>query len=384
MIVPDAMLGMLGGGQLGRMFTLAAHSMGYRVAVLDPDPLSPAGCIADLHIKAGYQDHEALQQLADRCSAVTTEFENVPAASLRWLAAHCAVSPAGDAVAIAQDRVREKNFLKQHGFGAAPYAVIERAADFESADAALYPGILKRARFGYDGKGQMRVANVREATAAFHQMGGEACVLEKLVALSLEVSVVVARGADGRSVAFPVAENQHVDGILDVSIVPARVTPELAREAEKRALGVAEQLQYVGVLAVEFFVLPDGKLIANEMAPRPHNSGHYTLDACVTSQFEQQARAMCGLPLGSTRLLSPVVMVNLLGDLWKSGEPRWQRVFDCSESRLHLYGKHEARPGRKMGHFTALGDTPDAALARALAIRAQLQPKQQPRVAASA
>jgi 5-(carboxyamino)imidazole ribonucleotide synthase len=383
-IVPDAMLGMLGGGQLGRMFTLAAHGMGYRVAVLDPDPLSPAGCIADLHIKAGYQDHEALQQLADRCAAVTTEFENVPADSLRWLAAYCAVSPAGDAVAIAQDRIREKNFLAQNGFGTAPYAVIEREIDFDRVDAAHYPGILKRARFGYDGKGQMRVANAREAVSAFHKMGGEACVLEKLVALALEISVVVARGADGRSVAYPVAENQHVDGILDISIVPARVTPVLAREAETRALGVAEQLNYVGVLAVEFFVLSDGKLVANEIAPRPHNSGHYTLDACVTSQFEQQARAMCGLPFGSTRQLSPVAMVNLLGDLWANGVPEWQRVFDCTEARLHLYGKHEARPGRKMGHYTALGDTPDAALMRALAIRAQLRPKIQPRVAASA
>lgn len=384
MIVPDAMLGMLGGGQLGRMFTLAAHSMGYRVAVLDPDPLSPAGSIADLHIKADYQDPAALGQLAERCAAVTTEFENVPADSLRWLAAHCTVSPAGDAVAIAQDRIREKNFLTQHGFGAAPYAAIEREADFERADAALFPGILKRARFGYDGKSQVRVANAREAVAAFHKMGGEACVLEKRVALALEVSVVVARGADTRSVAFPVAENEHVDGILDVSIVPARVTPELAREVEKRALGVAEQLQYVGVLAVEFFILTDGKLVANEIAPRPHNSGHYTLDACVTSQFEQQARAMCGLPFGSTRLLSPVVMVNLLGDLWANGVPPWQRVFDCAEARLHLYGKNEARAGRKMGHFTVFGDTPDVALARALAIRAQLHPKQQPRVAASA
>jgi 5-(carboxyamino)imidazole ribonucleotide synthase len=248
----------------------------------------------------------------------------------------------------------------------------------------LYPGILKRARFGYDGKGQMRIANVREAVSAFHKMGGEACVLEKRVALALEVSVVVARGSDGRSVAFPIAENQHVDGILDVSIVPARVTPELAREAEKRALGVAEQLQYVGVLAVEFFVLTDGKLVANEIAPRPHNSGHYTLDACVTSQFEQQARAMCGLPFGSTRLLAPVVMINLLGDLWANGVPPWERVFECSDARLHLYGKHEARSGRKMGHFTTLAATPDAALALALAIRAQLQPKPQARAAASA
>ncbi len=382
MILPDAMLGMLGGGQLGRMFTLAAHGMGYRVTVLDPDPLSPAGSIADVHIKAAYQDREALQQLADACDAVTTEFENVPADSLRWLAAHGPVSPAGDSVAVAQDRIREKNFLAQHGFGTAPFAVIETETDFDRADATLFPGVLKRARFGYDGKGQARIANVAEAKAAFRKMGGEPCVLEKLVALAKELSVVVARGADGRSVAFPVAENEHVDGILDVSIVPARVPPALAREAEQRALGVAEQLGYVGVLAVEFFVLADGSLVANEIAPRPHNSGHYTIDACATSQFEQQARAMCGLPFGATRLLSPVVMVNLLGDLWASGAPPWQDVFTSPDAKLHLYGKHEARPGRKMGHYTVLGATADAALATALAIRAKLQPAR-PRVAAN-
>ncbi len=374
MILPDAMLGMLGGGQLGRMFTLAAHSMGYRVTVLDPDPQSPAGAIADVHLKAAYQDREALQQLADTCEAVTTEFENVPADSLRWLAAHCTVSPGGDAVAVAQDRIREKRFLSAKGFGTAPFAVIESEANLDAVDAALFPGVLKRARFGYDGKGQARIANVAEAKTAFRKMGGEACVLEKLVALAKEVSVVVARGADGKSVAFPVAENEHVDGILDVSIVPARVSPELAREAEKRALGVAEQIAYVGVLAVEFFVLTDGTLVANEIAPRPHNSGHYTIDACATSQFEQQARAMCGLSFGSTRLLSPVVMVNLLGDLWAGGPPPWQQVFASANGKLHLYGKHEARPGRKMGHFTVLGETADAALTAALGIRAKLQP----------
>jgi 5-(carboxyamino)imidazole ribonucleotide synthase len=372
MIFPDAMLGMLGGGQLGRMFTLAAHGMGYRVTVLDPDPRSPAGAIADVHIKAAYQDVEALQQLADTCEAVTTEFENVPADSLRWLAAHCPVSPAHECVAVAQDRIREKRFFRDGGFGCAPFAAIERESDLAAADPQLFPGILKRARFGYDGKGQARVSDAAGAASAFRQMGGEPCVLEQLLPLAKEVSVVVARGADGRAVAFPVSENEHVNGILDVSIVPARVTPEIARQAERRTLGIAEQLGYVGVLAVEWFVLADGRLLANEMAPRPHNSGHYTIDACATSQFEQQARAMCGLPLGATTLLAPVVMVNLLGDLWRKGAPDWGKLFACPEAKLHLYGKHEPRPGRKMGHFTVIGASADAALERARAIRAAL------------
>ena len=374
MIFPDAMLGMLGGGQLGRMFTLAAHSMGYRVAVLDPDPQSPAGAVADVHIKAAYQDREALQQLADICDAVTTEFENVPAESLRWLAAHCAVRPAGDSVAIAQDRIREKRFLAASGIGVAPFAVIENEADFMKADAALLPGILKRARFGYDGKGQACVANLAEARQAHAAMGAEPCVLERFVALECEVSVVVARGADGAAAGFPVVENRHRNGILDVSIVPARVPRETGLEAERLAIEVAAKLGYCGVLAVEFFVTRSGKLLANEIAPRPHNSGHYTIDACATSQFEQQVRTLCGLPLGDTRLLSPVVMVNLLGEAWDRGEPAWDEVFRLPEAKLHLYGKREPRPGRKMGHYTVLGATADAALERALAVRAALLP----------
>lgn len=369
------MLGMLGGGQLGRMFTLAAHSMGYRVTVLDPDPLSPAGSIADVHIKAAYQDHEALQQLADTCVAVTTEFENVPAESLRWLASHCTVRPAGNAVAVAQDRVREKDFFARTcGLGVAPYAVIEKAADLDQAGAALFPGILKRARFGYDGKGQARVASVAEAKAAYTAMGGETCVLEKRVDLQCEISAVVARGADGRGLGFPVSENEHRNGILDVTLVPARVKPELAQQAEHWALTIAEKLDYCGVLAVEFFVTSSGELLVNEMAPRPHNSGHYTIDACVTSQFEQQVRALCGLPLGETHLLRPVVMVNLLGEAWQHGEPAWGRVFAQPAAKLHLYGKHEARAGRKMGHFTVLDDNIDNALKNARALRAAFYP----------
>ena len=375
MIFPDAMLGMLGGGQLGRMFTLAAHSMGYRVTVLDPDPLSPAGAIADVHLKAAYQDREALQQLADTCEAVTTEFENVPADSLRWLAAHCPVRPAGDAVAIAQDRVREKRFLEANGIPVAPFAVIDTEADCARVDPALLPGILKRARFGYDGKGQARVATLDEVRAAFVAMGAETCVLERKVELACEISAVVARGADGATQTFPIAENQHRNGILDVSIVPARVSPALAHAATDAAAAIAGKLDYCGVLAVEFFVTGDGKLLANEMAPRPHNSGHYTIDACATSQFEQQVRTLCGLPLGDPRLLSPVVMVNLLGDVWQHGTPRWERVFAHPAAKLHLYGKHEARVGRKMGHYTVLGDTADLALARALDIQSQLAPQ---------
>ncbi|MGE5522518.1 MAG: 5-(carboxyamino)imidazole ribonucleotide synthase [Rhodospirillaceae bacterium] len=372
MIFPDAMLGMLGGGQLGRMFTLAAHTMGYRVTVLDPDPLSPAGAIADVHIKAAYQDREALELLADTCVAVTTEFENVPADSLRWLAAHCTVRPAGDAVAVAQDRVREKRFLSGHGFPVAPFAVIERESEFDDIDVSLLPGILKRARFGYDGKGQVRVATAAEARAAFVALGSETCVLERMIELRSEVSVVVARGADGETRTFPVTENRHRNGILDVSVVPARVSAEIARGAERAAAGVAEKLDYCGVLAVEFFVTADGVLLANEIAPRPHNSGHYTIDACATSQFEQQVRTLCGLPLGDTRLLSPVVMVNLLGDVWQHGTPAWDRVFAAPGGKLHLYGKHEARPGRKMGHYTVLADTADDALERALEVQAAL------------
>jgi 5-(carboxyamino)imidazole ribonucleotide synthase len=374
MIFPDAMLGLLGGGQLGRMFTLAAHSMGYRVTVLDPDPLSPAGAIADVHLKAAYQDREALQQLADACAAVTTEFENVPADTLHWLASHCIVRPASDAVAIAQDRIREKAFFRACNLGVAPCVAIESVNAFDKLDAGLFPGILKRARFGYDGKGQARVANADEARAAFVRFGSEACVLERLVDLACEVSAVVARGADGATRGFPVAENRHRHGILDVCIVPARITPALAAQAEQATVRIAERLGYVGVLAVEFFVTTGGELLVNEIAPRPHNSGHYTIDACATSQYEQQARALCGLPLGDTRLLSPVVMVNLLGEAWARGVPDWQRLFANPRAKLHLYGKHEARPGRKMGHFTVLGDSAEAALTEAMALRAALCP----------
>lgn len=373
MIAPGSWLGLLGGGQLGRMFTMAAQSMGYKVMVLDPGDHSPAGSVADEHLRADYLDRAALKKMAAQCAAATTEFENVPAESLAFLAQHCSVSPSADAVAVAQDRIREKTFLADHGLDVAPFAVIAGAADLdEQRLAPLLPGILKLARLGYDGKGQVRVSSPQAVRAAFTELGGKPCVLEKFLALEREISVVVARGFDGEVVTWPVAENQHAAGILDVSIVPARVPAQLADAARAAAVKVAESLDYRGVLCVEFFVLRNGALVVNEIAPRPHNSGHYTIDACVTSQFEQQARVMCSLPLGGTAMHCPAVMVNLLGDVWANGEPQWRHVLRNPRAKLHLYGKTEARAGRKMGHFTVLADNVDTALATATEIKAML------------
>lgn len=370
-VAPGAWLGLLGGGQLGRMFTMAAQSMGYRVVVVDPGDHSPAGSVADDHLRADYLDDKALDELARRSAAVTTEFENVPAEALRRLARHCVVSPAADSVAVAQDRIREKRFLAGVGLATAPFAVVESEADADAVDVRMLPGILKRARFGYDGKGQVQVATLDEVRAAFWALGAEPCVLERRLDLGLEVSCVVARGFDGEVRSFPVAENAHSHGILDVSIVPARVSPELAHRARDATVRVAEALDYRGVLCVEYFIVA-GALVANEIAPRPHNSGHYTIDGCITSQFEQQARVMCGLPLGDTAAHCPSVMVNLLGDLWGQGEPDWTHVLTHPRAKLHLYGKDTARVGRKMGHYTVLDDDRDRAVATARAIRAKL------------
>ena len=361
-ILPGATLGILGGGQLGRMFTIAARTMGYKVMVLDPDFASPAGQMADVHLQADYTDHGALKQLGAACAAVTTEFENVPAASLIELASHCRVSPGAAAVAIAQDRSHEKTWLADNGFATAPFALVNSEADLDAALAATgAPALLKVSRFGYDGKGQARVATLDDARAAFREFGGQPCVLEGFVKLEREVSVVLARSDAGECALFPVAENRHENGILDVSIVPARVPDSLAQQARDMARAIADKLAYVGVMAVEFFIA-DGQLMVNEMAPRPHNSGHYTLDACVTDQFEQQVRALCTLPLGDTRLLSPVAMVNILGDRWHDGGPHWDTLLAHPNIKLHLYGKEAARPGRKMGHFNVLDADPDAAL----------------------
>ncbi|MHB1188617.1 5-(carboxyamino)imidazole ribonucleotide synthase [Thiobacillus sp.] len=360
---------MLGGGQLGRMFTIAARTMGYKVMVLDPDAASPAGQMADVHVRADYTDHAALKQLGAACAAVTTEFENVPAASLIELAKHCRVSPGAAAVAIVQDRSHEKFWLADNGFATAPFALVNSETDLDAALAATgTPALLKVSRFGYDGKGQARVDTLAEARAAFREFGGQPCVLEGFVKLEREVSVVLARDDAGQCVLFPVAENRHENGILDVSIVPARVPDSLVGKARDMAQAVADRLGYVGVMAVEFFVV-DGQLMVNEIAPRPHNSGHYTLDACVTDQFEQQVRALAGLPLGDTRLLSPVVMVNILGDRWHNGEPHWDALLAHPNIKLHLYGKVAARPGRKMGHFNVLDTDLETALQSAEQMR---------------
>ena len=371
-VSPGAWLGLLGGGQLGRMFAMAAQSLGYRVLVLDPGADSPAGSVADEHLQADYLDAAALDELSRRCAAVTTEFENVPAEALRHLERHCLVSPGPDSVAVAQDRIREKRFLAATGLETAPFAVIEGEADLDRVDPALMPGILKLARLGYDGKGQVAVDGPAALREAYASLGGRPCVLERRLRLDLEVSVVVARGFDGGTRTFPVAENRHAAGILDTSVVPARVAPALEARARQLALRVAEALDYRGVLCVEFFVV-EGRLLANEIAPRPHNSGHYSIDACRSSQFDQQVRVLCRQPLGDTRLHAPAVMVNLLGHLWAAGEPDWGLVLGHPGAALHLYGKREARPGRKMGHFTVLDDTPEAALGHALRIRDALE-----------
>ncbi|MBS0588991.1 MAG: 5-(carboxyamino)imidazole ribonucleotide synthase [Proteobacteria bacterium] len=372
-VMPGAMLGVLGGGQLGRMFVQAAQQMGYSVTVLDPDSASPAGRVADAFICANYDDPEALEKFGQQCAAVTTEFENIPANSLRKLAKTCAVSPDAYSVSVAQNRIAEKQFLSINGFAVAPFAVIQQPDDFADQDAAdLLPGILKVSQFGYDGKGQVKVTSTADFPAAYEQLNHAVCVLEKFMLLKSEISVVVVRGGDGKVATFPVSENQHVNGILDVSIVPARISPLLAGKAQEVACQVAKNLNYQGVLCVEFFVLDDDTLLINEIAPRPHNSGHYSIDACVTSQFEQQVRTLCGLPLGATAQLSPAVMINLLGDVWRNGDPDWNIVLQHPSAKLHLYGKTEARPGRKMGHFTVLNSDIETALSEALRIKQQL------------
>lgn len=362
MIAPGEWLGLLGGGQLGRMFCHAAQSMGYRVAVLDPAKEGPAASVADMHICADYEDQAALLKLAQHCRAVTTEFENVPARSLEALSAYCRVTPGANAVRIVQDRIEEKAFITSQGVSVAPYVPVCSAEDLNKAPATLFPGILKVARLGYDGKGQARVHTREEALRAFESFGNVPCVLEAMLGLASELSVVLARGLDGHVEIFPVARNIHHQGILAVSMVDTTPLPQ-ASEATQAAMQIAKGLDYVGVLCVEFFVLQDGRLLVNEIAPRPHNSGHYSMNACVTSQFEQQARVMAGLPLGSTRLMTPVIMLNILGDAWhpdtsdSQREPNWPSVLAMPGTSLHLYGKREARRGRKMGHINCTGQT---------------------------
>jgi 5-(carboxyamino)imidazole ribonucleotide synthase len=358
LIAPGATLGVTGGGQLARMFVHAAQQLGYSTAVLDPDPASPAGLVAHHHLHADYTDLGALARLADLCDAVTTEFENVPAASLARLAEQRSVAPGAAAVAVCQDRAAEKAHFVRCAVACAPHALIESAAQLAALPDELFPGILKTARLGYDGKGQIRVATRTELAAAWAALGRAPCVLEKMLPLAHEISVIVARGAGGQIVHLPVQQNLHRDGVLAVTRVPA---PDIAADVQRRAVGnahtIAAALGYVGVLCVEFFVLRDGSLVANEMAPRPHNSGHHSIDACDVSQFELQVRAMTGAPLAAPRLHSPCVMLNLLGDLWSPRPPDWAGILRLPGAHLHLYGKAQARPGRKMGHLTITAQT---------------------------
>lgn len=377
-ILPGATLGVLGGGQLGRMFAHAAQAMGYFTAVLDPDGNSPAGRISHHHVRTAYEDPDGLARLAALSDAVTTEFENVPAQALRTLGAERPVAPAADAVAIAQDRAREKAHFGACGVPCAPYAVIETPGQLEAVPPALLPGILKTSRMGYDGKGQARVATPVELAAAWEAMGRVPCVLEKRLPLAFECSVIVARGHDGACVHLPVQRNLHRDGILAVTEVHAGNVPaDVAQQAVAAAKSIADGVAYMGVLCVEFFVLEDGSLVVNEIAPRPHNSGHYSQNACDVSQFELQVRTMARLPLVQPRQHSAAVMLNLLGDLWfaqgpQERTPAWEAVLALPGTHLHLYGKAQAKPGRKMGHLNVTAPTAEAARATALQAAALL------------
>jgi 5-(carboxyamino)imidazole ribonucleotide synthase len=387
-ILPGAMvngqmatLGVMGGGQLGRMFVHAAQAMGYFTVVLDPDAASPAGRVSHHHIQTDYWDEQGLAQLMQRCAAITTEFENVPAPALFTLGAHRFVAPASDAVAIAQNRAAEKAHFVRCGVPVAPHAVIEKAEQLAAVSDNLLPGILKTTRMGYDGKGQIRVKTREALVDAWAALKNVPCVLEKMLPLQAECSVIVARGADGQMVNFPVQLNLHRDGILAVtSVYEGAVPTDVAAQAVAATRAIAEGLHYVGVLCVEFFLLEGGQLVVNEMAPRPHNSGHYTMNACDQSQFELQVRTLAGLPLTQPRQHSSAIMLNLLGDLWPEAtptgkgptSPAWGQVLALPGTHLHLYGKLSARPGRKMGHLNITGATPEAVRATALQAAALL------------
>ena len=375
MILPDSTLGMIGGGQLARMFTIAARSMGYRVIILDPDPHSPAGSIADQHIKADFNDHAALDMLGDYCAAITIETENIPLESLQRVQQHCKVRPSPEIIEITQDRLREKTWLDEHDFSTVAFYTIQETADLKAAmDDLDQAGILKVSRPRYPGQGQHMVESLDEAIDAFSEMGEQTCILEERIFVEKRLSVLLARSIDGDTETYPVIENIYRRGLLETSIAPAAIDGEVEENALEIASELADELEHCGVLAVEFFLTTEGELLINTIAPRPHNSGHLTVDACVSSQFEQQVRALCGLPPGDAQLLSPVAMVNLMGDLWKNGEPHWEAVFSEPQALLHLYGKRKAMAGRKMGHINFLSEDADKALEIAEAVRAALAP----------
>ncbi len=354
-ILPGTTLGMLGGGQLGRMFVTAARTMGYEVIVLDPDANSPAGKMASEHLEAAYEDRGALDYMAQYCAAISTEFENIPADTLEYLAKFIPVHPSAAALRIAQNRTLEKQFFIDQGLNTAPYLTIASETDLVQAENFNYPAILKTATLGYDGKGQFVCDSFDELCTAYSQVSPRVCVLEKKIDLAMEVSMILCRSEVGEVNCFPIAQNEHRKGILDFSMVPAELSQQQEDSVKQAANSIADGLNYCGVLAIEFFISSDDEVLVNEMAPRPHNSGHYTLDACETSQFEQQVRMMCGIPAGSIRQHSAVVMWNILGDIWpKDGTPEWDEVLRHDNMKLHLYGKTEARAGRKMGHINCL------------------------------
>ncbi len=369
-ILPGSAIGVLGSGQLGRMFAIAARRMGYRVHTLSPDTDTPTGQVSDVEIVASYDDLDAVQRFASRVQIVTYEFENVPLETAEAAARFAPVRPAGRVLHTTQQRLREKVFLLEHGLPVARFREVRSIQDLHLAVADLgCPSVLKSVDFGYDGKGQFKLSDAAQAAEAWKAVGRQTAVLEEFIDFEKEASVVAARGLDGAFAHYGVIENEHGRHILDISIAPARVSGTVARDAVELTRIVLERLDVVGVLCVEFFVKPNGSLVINELAPRPHNSGHLTFDACITSQFEQQLRAVCGLPLGSTEMLRPSAMANLLGDLWRGGEPDWAAAAAIPNVKVHLYGKAEARPGRKMGHLTALAS--DVAVAEQLVRRAR-------------
>lgn len=375
-VLPGRTIGLLGGGQLGRMFALEARRLGYRVHVFEPQPDSPAGQVGDREVSAAYSDIPALIAFAQDVDVITYEFENIPVSAIEAVAAITPVAPRGEVLHICQNREREKTFLRKTGVPCADFTVVNSADSLATALESLGgKGVLKTADFGYDGKGQVRINPGDDSKAAWAALNAPRGVLEAWVSFEKELSVVAARGADGEIAVFPVVENVHVNHILDLSLIPARVPAASAQSAIDIAGQLVRALDVVGLLAVEFFLLSDGSVIVNEMAPRPHNSGHFTFDACVTSQFEQQLRAVCGLPLGSVELLRPAAMKNILGDIWANGEPDWAAALTDPNVKLHLYGKTNARPGRKMGHLCALGNSLDEAMQRVTAAAEKLQPR---------
>ncbi len=374
--LPGSTIGVMGGGQLGRMFAIAARRMGYRVHTFSPDEDTPTGQLADREVAARYDDAAAVRDFARGVDVLTFEFENIPVQTVEWAAEFCEVRPAAKVLHICQHRLREKEFLDQAGVPLPGFKEVGSAGDLAAAVAEIgLPAVLKTAAFGYDGKGQRKIAPGDNLVEAWAPFAGTGAVLEQFVRFEKEISVLVARGADGATATYPVCENVHRNHILDVTIVPANITPAAEAKARVLAVEIAEKLELVGLLAVEMFFLADGSILVNELAPRPHNSGHFSFDASVTSQFEQQLRAVCGLPLGNTDLLCPAAMVNLLGDLWADGEPDWAAVLAMPQVKLHLYGKTEPRAGRKMGHLVAFGATTEVAAVRALDARKALQHK---------